>query len=147
MIDPDGAFGLPGSAPRGAGWIMNREDDFQTALNDRVDDWQTRLVFADWLQERGDPRAEGYRALGMLRLYPDTEYSLRFVYQSTGAWTPTGNVDRSVLPPDWYEPLQPEGALALEENESRWSAEDKVALAFALLTDQRRSELLAPPVP
>ena len=43
---------------------VTTEDDFQRALDKNPDDWQTRLVFADWLEERDDPRAEGYRALG-----------------------------------------------------------------------------------
>ena len=40
---------------------MTKEDDFQKALDAHPEDWQTRLVFADWLQERGDPRAEFLR--------------------------------------------------------------------------------------
>ena len=43
---------------------MTTEDDFQAALDANPNDWQTRLVFADWLDERGDVRASGYRALG-----------------------------------------------------------------------------------
>jgi uncharacterized protein (TIGR02996 family) len=50
---------------------VTTEDDFQAALDAHPKDWQTRLVFADWLDERGDPRAEGYRALGTLSLCPD----------------------------------------------------------------------------
>lgn len=49
---------------------MTTEDDFQAALDANPGDWQTRLVFADWLQERDDPRAEGYRALGQLKKAP-----------------------------------------------------------------------------
>lgn len=43
---------------------MTEEDAFQSALDSNPDDATTRLVFADWLDERGDPRASGYRALG-----------------------------------------------------------------------------------
>src|SRR5215510_9578888 len=49
---------------------MTTEDDFQAALDKNPEDWQTRLVFADWLEERGDVRAEGYRALGLLHRVP-----------------------------------------------------------------------------
>lgn len=49
---------------------MTSEDDFQAQLDANPDDWQTRLVFADWLDERGDPRAGGYRALGFHRWRP-----------------------------------------------------------------------------
>lgn len=43
---------------------MTTEDDFQRMLDENPGDHTTRLVFADWLDERGDPRAAGYRALG-----------------------------------------------------------------------------------
>ena len=49
---------------------MTTEDDFQAALDANPADWQTRLVFADWLQERGDPRADGYRVLGQRAVHP-----------------------------------------------------------------------------
>lgn len=34
---------------------MTTEDDFQAALDANPSDWQTRLVFADWLDEREYP--------------------------------------------------------------------------------------------
>ena len=49
---------------------MTTEDDFQTAIDAHPEDWQTRLVFADWLDEHNDPRggvirlAERVRHLG-----------------------------------------------------------------------------------
>ena len=46
------------------------ERAFQDALDADPSDWATRLVFADWLEDRGDPRAAGYRRLGELRKYP-----------------------------------------------------------------------------
>jgi uncharacterized protein (TIGR02996 family) len=49
---------------------VTTEDDFQKKLDENPDDWQTRLVFADWLEERGDERASGYRALARLNLKP-----------------------------------------------------------------------------
>src|SRR5262245_22994715 len=53
---------------------MTTEDDFQNALDANPNEHHTRLVFADWLQERGDPRAEGYRALGRLRRVPTSKF-------------------------------------------------------------------------
>ncbi len=38
---------------------MTTEEDFQAALDLHPDDWQTRLVFADWLQDRSDSPADG----------------------------------------------------------------------------------------
>jgi uncharacterized protein (TIGR02996 family) len=122
---------------------VTTEDDFHEALDALIADWRTRLVFADWLEERGDPRAEGYRALGLLRLYPDLEYHLRYVYRAGNGWTAACSADRSVLPADWYEPLKGVGELELLSNESRRSAEDKAARAFTLLPPERRAALLA----
>lgn len=53
---------------------MTDEEGFQAAL-DRV--WAgseadaTRLALADWLREQGDPRADGYAALGAFRRAPE----------------------------------------------------------------------------
>jgi uncharacterized protein (TIGR02996 family) len=40
---------------------LNDESAFLKALQERPDDEVTRLVYADWLQERGDPRGEFLR--------------------------------------------------------------------------------------
>src|SRR5262249_14717448 len=45
---------------------VTTEDEFQQLLDANPEDRQTRLVFADWLQERNDPRAEGGRAIAVL---------------------------------------------------------------------------------
>jgi len=50
---------------------VTEEDAFQAKLDADPDDATTRLVFADWLDERGDPRASGYRALGHLGKRPN----------------------------------------------------------------------------
>ena len=39
-------------------------DAFQKQLDDEPENWALKLVFADWLEERNDWRAEGYRWLG-----------------------------------------------------------------------------------
>lgn len=49
---------------------MQTEDEFQAALDAEPTCSTTRQVFADWLDEKDDIRAEGYRALGVLGLYP-----------------------------------------------------------------------------
>ena len=67
-------------------------DDFQRRLDEHPDDFQTRPVFADWLEERGDPRAEGYRALGRFRMWahPDGD---GFVF-----WTTSVRQSRAIIP-------------------------------------------------
>lgn len=129
---------------------MTNESDFQNALDANPEDHQTRLVFADWLQERDDPRADGYRALGVLRRVPSDPH-FGFLWNSD-----YGNrvcPSPYVLPRDWYEPLDandgpgklkpPGGLRLLNQGESRRAKEDKAALAFALLPPERRAELLA----
>lgn len=49
---------------------MTTEAEFQAMLDANPSDGHTRMVFADWLQERDDPRAEGYRWMGMNGVYP-----------------------------------------------------------------------------
>src|SRR5262245_47536147 len=42
--------------------LMDRTSDFLRAIRDEPDDDGPRLVFADWLEEQGDPRGEFLRA-------------------------------------------------------------------------------------
>ena len=117
---------------------MTTEDDFQNALDAHPEDWQTRLVFADWLEENGDPRAEGYRALGVLRRRP-------FRGDQSTFWTHWGlslslnvvlrNGTQSCLVGDWESRCG-------ERYNSRRAAEDAAARAFATLPAERRAELL-----
>lgn len=177
---------------------MTTEDDFQAVLDADPSDWQTRLVFADWLQEhaacflckgrgehrtgyvkcdvRGvhdsrrvskcmgcngtgicpDPRAEGYRALGTLRVYPRW-------WNGSGCWgyLVTNNYwsgDSSVLWPSHWLPLlwleAIEGAIIKHSGcdrlviweggrEYRYRAEDATARAFLKLIPEERAAVLA----
>ena len=49
---------------------MVSEDDFHAALDADAGNPALRLVFADWLEERGDWRAEGYRWMGQHDKWP-----------------------------------------------------------------------------
>jgi uncharacterized protein (TIGR02996 family) len=133
---------------------VTTEDDFQNALDANPEDHQTRLVFADWLQERNDPRAEGIRALGVLQKYPMISNSGgKPVYcwkrhdneRDPRSWTAEewerSNPQHAVLPADVV--------LSFVASEiqfsfpSRREAEDTVAITFAALPPERRAELLA----
>jgi uncharacterized protein (TIGR02996 family) len=133
---------------------VTTENDFQRALNKNPEDWQTRLVFADWLQEHNDPRAEGYRALGSLRTYPfwmgvekrRTDVSEH--YRSCPFWTLKGT-GGGHLPADWFALIVLRGKSELYaplwaacRDVTRREAEDAAALAFGRLPDERRTELL-----
>lgn len=136
---------------------MTTEDDFNAALDANPEDWQTRLVFADWLQERGDPRADGYRALAQGRHQPDTTTS--DVVATAFHWWNRDWTDRAYanhetifrpvsLAGDWYGLLK--GGRKDEQKRdfpTRRRAEDAAARAFAKLSPERRAELLAIPPP
>ncbi|MBM3980947.1 MAG: TIGR02996 domain-containing protein [Planctomycetes bacterium] len=136
---------------------MTSEEDFQTALDTNPEDWYTRLVFADWLDERADPRAAGYRALGTVRR---RSYVCGFDNESTGRWKDTGWMavadggDEEVftVPQDWFDAIKGLGKdkryrplyAARTRKRNRRQIEDAVALAFARLPAARQLELLAP---
>lgn len=116
---------------------MTSEDDFQAALDAHPEDHQTRLVFADWLQERGDPRADGYRALGFLRRWPFRGVRRTFWTHWDSSLSPDevlGKGTHSCLVGDWESRCR-------EMYNSRREAED-AAFAFAELSAKRRAELL-----
>ena len=129
---------------------MTTEDDFQSALDAHPEDWQTRLVFADWLDERGDPRGPGYRALAVRRwqAYQPTGGG----YWTVGDYSADNRNDLSDLPKDWFRRVW--NATPRDERTQasmgRWIAldtrrevEDAAALAFAKLSAKRQQELLA----
>lgn len=64
--------------------MLTTESDFQAALDAEPDNHLLRLIFADWLQERDDPRAAGYRALGVVGATPSRAGT--FSPESDGAY-------------------------------------------------------------
>jgi uncharacterized protein (TIGR02996 family) len=136
------------------------EEDFHKILDAAHDDHTTRMVFADWLEEQGDPRAEGYRALGKLQIQPHkTDWtgmethpqrnSNIYVYGTGGAMIDA----QHKLPDDWAALIpykisenDPDyhGRIAhwRENYLTRKEAEDAAALAFAQLPPERKEELL-----
>ncbi len=140
---------------------MTTEDDFQAALDAQPSDWQTRLVLADFLQEQGDPRADGYRALAAQR-------RSALPCQMAGSGDEPGPVlfivgnDKvdvkefrrkyaaCILPTDWFDLVtgglyQTNGTVYWAHFRTRRAAEDAAARAFAELPEARRVELAVPP--
>lgn len=127
---------------------MTTEDDFNRALDRDPSDWQTRLVFADWLDEHGDRRARGYRALGALRLWPITYGYGRWVWVS-------GYVNHKpnssmVLPSSWFKAVRSFlGLVNLQFGPDyvgvlgRRTAEDAAAMAFLSLSEAERDVILS----
>lgn len=138
--------------------IVTTEDDFQNKLDADPTDWQTRLVFADWLEDRNDPRAAGYRALAVLRVRPNndgtrcgwTRQSNSHITGVTKGGKPiTGRSYRwteyvlCALPDDWFNALfeGPTNFAWSEKYHSRRAAEDDACVCFLSLSDDRRAEL------
>lgn len=132
---------------------MTTESDFQAALDADQTGYQTRLVFADFLQDRDDPRAEGYRALGVLRLSPWKEQNHRMRRFGLWSWSEavTGKPFGCVLKSFWYSAMlevighdaeaRRYGVRALAVFDTRRLAEDAAALGFAKLSANRRAAL------
>jgi uncharacterized protein (TIGR02996 family) len=133
------------------------EDDFQNALDANPRDWHTRLVFADWLQDRGDSRAAGFRAIALNKRYP---LSARAAGLGTdGCWWHRGPLDAGTshnnVPDDWFALLPPAAGNGSfwpvysrdKSLFSRRECESALALAFVELPPARQDELLSAPVP
>lgn len=118
---------------------MTTEDDFQAALDADPNDWQTRLVLADWLDDRGDPRGPGYRALGANQIRPvnvPKRFRPRWLFLCGSLRLPGGQW----VPHDWFALLH--GVPARR----RRDIENVAASAFPRLPAARRAELLLTPV-
>lgn len=48
--------------------ICTEEESFLVTLEETPYDWTTRLIYADWLEERNDPRGVGMRVVAQLQL-------------------------------------------------------------------------------
>lgn len=140
---------------------MDDEEAFQSHLDAHPDDFTCRLVFADWLDERDDPRAEGYRAMGRMGLRPhQSNPKWCWWVQHTYALTQSDLYDPwIILPDDWFDLLPkkwmqiprkfwPDAVVyyapdTAQRPHPRSAAEDAAALAFAKLPLDRRLELLS----
>lgn len=133
---------------------MTTEDDFQTALDTNPEDWQTRLVFADWLDDHGDPRAAGYRVMGERRLVPSTAKKHKHD-NPLWSWssTETGRSHNSTLRACWSRklPSRPSEEVypdlpnvfrgdRITAVPSRREAEDNAARAYAELTPAQQAQ-------
>jgi uncharacterized protein (TIGR02996 family) len=117
--------------------IMHADEDaFQQHLDANPNDCTARLVFADWLEEQGDPRAEGYRAMGALHMcslgYEATDGGVRWYH-------PYG-------PEEWHAAINPDDpvtGIMRDVFPDRRDVDDAYTLAFARLPTTLRVELLA----
>lgn len=117
-----------------AALCLDTEDALQKHLDAHPDDHTARLVLADLLDERGDERAAGYRALGRLMLHPTT-YNCTDTPGVNFYWCNRGS-EHFVLPVCWFASLPHVPRLytmsewpAAEPN-TRKSVEDAAAIAY-----------------
>lgn len=125
---------------------MTTEDALQALLDANPDDHTTRLVLADWLQDYGDPRADGYRALGALRMQPeDFGGKCPWTWWLVSSFPETRN-PIGMLARCWFDAIpkvHPAGDSS-RDYDTRREAEDAAAIAFSKLPPERRAELLNP---
>lgn len=136
------------------------EEQFQQMLDANPDDHQTRGVLADFLEDKGDPRAAGYRAMHRLQVRP---YRTIHRNDAGAPWLigsdknpdlehnhlPYPNVG---FPHDWLQLVNnthpiygqhryPEVYWSYHKN--RREAENEAALAFSKLPPERQQEISA----
>jgi uncharacterized protein (TIGR02996 family) len=132
---------------------VTTEEDFQAELDRNPDAHHTRLVFADWLQDRDDPRAAGYRELGRLRRCPAFQHNhLCVIWWWSAIAGETIESYVNVIPriwlclsSDWVDGNGGSCPVIDSEDENqqntRREVEDKLAFAFTLLSDEQRAEI------
>lgn len=137
---------------------MTTEEDFRAMIDANPLDFATLLVFADWLQDRDDPRAEAWRALGVQRVAVfDAENGKVPRWPAPERYTfgnyRCGPDDQSKLPEDWFRRCaeivgpnrlnEADGKAWYGEPTARESYEVAVA-AFLRLPAERRAVLCDP---
>ena len=131
---------------------MTDETGFQNWLDAHPDDAVARMAFADYLEEIGDERAEGYRELGRLGKRPFNGYGSgkSYCYHNGG-----GRVGNQPMPeycrldPEWLsltemlesgESKQNPHTILTCCNSSRRIVEDAASRAYARLLEKRKQE-------
>lgn len=123
---------------------------FIAALDAEPGDHTTRLVYADWLDDRGDPRGPGMRALGRLGICAARATNgddwflgrLNNPNRHDARWT----FLKCLLPLTWFQRLPRERIGPWDwwyDDDSRAAAEDAAALAWAKLTPEQQARIFA----
>jgi uncharacterized protein (TIGR02996 family) len=126
---------LEPAAPEGGAGV-NDEAAFQAFLDEQPDNHFAREVFADWLEEQGDPRGPGYRALGRGEFECVREKDGWFY------WCHLHPDNRGYLPTTWWHYVCG-GPEMPKDFPSRRAIENAAALAFSRLPPDRQAALLA----
>lgn len=115
------------------------EDAFWSHLEANPSDSVARLVFADWLQERGDLRAEGMRVLGLLQ--KQAGHWAGELRDRSGCWFWASKVrpERSRLAELWWARFYDRvGGVDSHSHMNRCECETLAALSWLELTQEER---------
>jgi hypothetical protein len=126
--------------------MTDTEAGLQARLDETPDDHWVRSILADYLEDIGDERAPGYRALAALGKWPKY-FPGQSVRDGLEAWTwwwamPKG---RDYLPRSWWGEIKGYRPLfsGFKNFNTRRGAEDAAALAWAGLSAEVRDDILA----
>ena len=87
---------------------MNEDDAFIRAIREQPDDETSRLVYADWLDDRSDPRAEYLRAEAAWAALQPSDEQYRPLYRRVSQLAAT-------LDPEWFAAVSRIGHRARSE--------------------------------
>lgn len=130
---------------------MTTEDDFQAAIDAEPANGLLRQVFADWLDDRGDDRAAGYRALGALGMSPrhfrptSDPRDDHWMYQLLRQWAWNAAYtfdDRRPEMGAWFRAFEPR--VYGSHHRTRRGTDDAAARAFGGLTPGQQAAALSP---
>lgn len=132
--------------------MFHTEKEFQDHLDAHPDDYFSKGVFADWLEEQGDERAGGYRAMMACGLHGSNGLDADD-YENHDASLPTCWFSElselpkqfKMVPQDWFVLLDNPSTNSknyTNDYSNRREAEDALARAFVKLPEDRRRELL-----
>lgn len=122
---------------------MDTEEAFWNHLEANPSDSVARMVFADWLQEQGDQRAEGMRVLGKLEIQPGT-WGIKGAYFRSGYWywVDVNRPAKHRLSRLWWSKFYKQaGGLDVETHFTRSECESLAALAWLDLTQEERDAI------
>jgi hypothetical protein len=132
---------------------MTTEDDFQAMFDEFRFNTDNYGIFADWLRDRDDSRADGYAAMGLLRRSPRPVahvlgYDFAFEWYDA-AYQFSQTDPESDLSTAWFEKLQ--GGTLNEESDqpphrtyaTAREAREDAARAWLLLTADEQAAILA----
>ena len=122
---------------------MTAEEDFIAALDAEPGNHFLRLVYADWLEERCDPRGPGMRALGLLGRLPHYSYGSWSYHNGQGVSDEPPALPEHSLPEEWLVHMNMATHFWSTDMPSRAAAENAAALAWARLTPEQQAAIFA----